>query len=133
IEMTRQRIRPSLKRSVYHDCPACGGNGLVKTVESMSIEVMRLVQLAAHREGIHRMDIKVHAEVAHYLQNRKRKEIARLEEIGEMLVAITGVIGAPPELLQMVCYDRNGSEVKFFQVLEAPRLPERRGRYGNGR
>jgi len=133
IEMTRQRIRPSLKRSVYHDCPACGGNGLVKTVESMSIEVMRLMQLAAHREGIHRMDVKVHAEVAHYLQNRKRREIARLEEAGEMLVAITGVIGAPPELLQLTCYDRNGSEVKFLPILEPARLPERRGRAGNGR
>jgi ribonuclease E len=37
IEMTRQRIRPSFKRSVYEDCPCCRGRGLVKTAESMSI------------------------------------------------------------------------------------------------
>ena len=41
IEMTRQRIRPSLKRSVYADCPCCSGRGVVKTAESMAIEVIR--------------------------------------------------------------------------------------------
>ena len=41
IEMTRQRIRPSLKRSVYKECPACAGSGLVKSAESMAIEVIR--------------------------------------------------------------------------------------------
>ncbi len=54
IEMTRQRIRPSLKRSVYQDCPHCRGTGQVKTCESMSIEVMRMLQLAAHREHVQR-------------------------------------------------------------------------------
>src|ERR671939_821053 len=55
IEMTRQRIRPSLKRSVYQDCPHCHGMAQVKTVESMSIEVMRMLQLAAHRQGVQRV------------------------------------------------------------------------------
>ena len=41
IEMTRQRIRPSLKRSVFKDCPCCEATGLVKTAESMAIEVVR--------------------------------------------------------------------------------------------
>src|SRR6185312_4490839 len=49
IEMTRQRIRPSLRRSVYEDCPCCRGTGLVKTAESMAIEVMRtLMTHASH-------------------------------------------------------------------------------------
>src|SRR3954462_7217344 len=39
IEMTRQRMRPSLKRSIYFDCPHCKGAGLVKTPESMSLDV----------------------------------------------------------------------------------------------
>src|SRR5262249_35515727 len=127
IEMTRQRIRPSLKRSVYHECPSCSGNGLAKSVESMSIDVMRLMQLAAHREGIHRMELRVHAEVANYLLNRRRKEIAALEEAGELQVAIYGVIGASPELLQKTCFDRMNSEVKF-PGSEPVRLPERRAR-----
>src|SRR5205807_9277114 len=67
IEMTRQRIRPSLKRSVYQDCQHCRGTGQVKTVESMSIEVMRLLQLAAHRVTVARIEVQVHEQVAQYL------------------------------------------------------------------
>lgn len=128
IEMTRQRIRPSLKRSVYTDCPHCNGTGLVKTVESMSIEVMRLLQLAAHRESVYRLEIRVHADVASYLLNRRRKEIAQLEETGEMQVSILGIPGAAPETLNITCFDRNGHEVKFPGPPETPRLPERNNR-----
>ena len=49
--MTRQRIRPSLKRSVYEDCPGCTGSGVVKTAESMAIEVVRLLILATQHAG----------------------------------------------------------------------------------
>src|SRR5262249_59644971 len=80
IQMTRQRIRPSLKRSVFHECGHCKGTGLVKTVESMSIEVMRLLQLAAYRDYIHRLEVRVQDDVANYLLNRKRLDVARLEE-----------------------------------------------------
>src|SRR5205823_1703052 len=86
IEMTRQRIRPSLKRSVYQECPYCHMTGQVKTPESLSIEVMRMLQLAAHRPTINRVEVRVPLEVATYLLNRKRGEIARLEEEGEMQV-----------------------------------------------
>ena len=71
IEMTRQRIRPSLKRSVFQDCPHCMATGQVKTCESMSIDVMRLVQRAAHREQVHRIHVRVAEDVANYLLNKK--------------------------------------------------------------
>jgi ribonuclease E len=114
IEMTRQRIRPSLKRSVYQDCPHCEGTGQVKTCESMSIDVMRMLQLAAHREGIHRVQIRVAEDVANYLLNKKRKEITRLEESGTIQVNIAGAAGVAPETLEFVCFDNNNNEVKFL-------------------
>jgi ribonuclease E len=114
IEMTRQRIRPSLKRSVYQDCPYCLGTGQVKTCESMSIDVMRMIQLAAHREHIHRIQIKVAEDVASYLLNKKRKEITRLEETGDIQVHIAGAAGLSPESLEFVCYDNNNNEIKFL-------------------
>ncbi len=55
IEMTRQRIRPSLKRSVYRDCPGCIGTGVVKTAESMALEVMRLLIVATQYENVSRI------------------------------------------------------------------------------
>jgi ribonuclease E len=124
IEMTRQRIRPSLKRSVYQDCPYCHGMAQVKTCESMSIDVMRMVQLAAHRDHVHHIEIRVAEDVANYLLNKKRGEIARLEESGNIQVQIRGAAGAPPETLEFTCYDHNNNEVKLFPS-EIPVRPRR--------
>jgi ribonuclease E len=114
IEMTRQRIRPSLKRSVYQDCPHCLGTGQVKTCESMSIDVMRLLQLAAHRDQVQRVQVRVAEEVAQYLLNKKRKEITHLEESGSIQVQVISTLGVAPETLEFVCYDNNNNEVKFL-------------------
>jgi ribonuclease E len=121
IEMTRQRIRPSLKKSVYQECPHCLGTGHVKTVESMSIDVMRLLQLAAHKEAVGRAHVKIHAAVAEYLLNRKRREIGQLEESGNMQVIIAGQPGIPPETLELVCFDKHNNEVKLLPPEPAPR------------
>ncbi len=120
IEMTRQRSATSLKRSVYVDCPYCHGMAQVKTPESLSIEVMRLLQLASCKGTVHRVEVHVAEEVADYLQNKKRREIAKLEEAGEMGVQIFGKPGKPPEWLHFVCYDKNDNEVPFYHQAPEP-------------
>jgi ribonuclease E len=80
IEMTRQRIRPSLRKSIFRDCPTCTGTGMVKTAESMAIEVMRTLQLSATRDDVTRLNITVHDEVATWINNRKRREITQFED-----------------------------------------------------
>jgi ribonuclease E len=127
IEMTRQRIRPSLKKSVYQDCPHCLGTGHVKTVESMSIDVMRLLQLAAHKDVVSRVQVKVHPAVAEYLLNRKRRDIGQLEESGGLQVTVTGMPGVAPETLDLVCYDKHNSEIKLLPSEPAGR-PGHHGR-----
>lgn len=79
IEMTRQRMRPSLKRSIYFDCPHCKGAGLVKTPESMSLDVMRRLTIAAHDPRVVRVHLAVCPDVAEYLLNKKRAALTRLE------------------------------------------------------
>lgn len=111
IEMTRQRIRPSLKKSVYADCPCCSGRGVVKTAESMSIEVVRMLMLATQRPNIARVTVRVNDEVASYLNNRKRREISRLEEEAGMVVQILGSESHFPEHLELEGYDRDGREI----------------------
>src|SRR5262245_48386386 len=151
IEMTRQRIRPSLKRSVYQDCEHCRGTGQVKTCESMSIDVMRMLQLAAHRPNVHRIEIHVAQDVANYLLNKKRRDIAQLEEARGAQVNIIGWTMPPPEgpdlarrpggplplphpssggspvMLQFICYDNNNPPniVHTFSK-EEPTRPGRR-------
>jgi len=126
IEMTRQRIRPSLKRSIYQECGHCRATGYVKTSESMSIEVMRLFQMAAHRKTIRTLTAKVHIDVAQHLLNKKRREILQWEEVGQMQVAITGLTGVSPEHLEIQGFDNNGNEVKVIPVEPARVQPERR-------
>ena len=116
IEMTRQRIRPSLKRSVYEDCPNCGGAGVVKTVESMSIDVMRLLALASHREDIRRVNVSVNAGVAAHLNNRKRRDIAQIETDNTMVIHIRVEENAPAEHLQIDCYDAHNSEIRLIPL-----------------
>src|SRR5205814_5033452 len=72
IEMTRQRMRPSLKRSIYSDCPHCKGAGLVKTPESMSLDVMRRLAIAASEQRVARVELAVCRDVGSYRRNRKR-------------------------------------------------------------
>jgi ribonuclease E len=113
IEMTRQRIRPSLRRSVYEDCPCCNGVGQVKTAESLTIEVMRLVMSAASNEDVAKIIIETHDRVADDLNNRKRKEIITLEDERDVLVTIKSRSDVKPEHLTVTCKDENGRDVRM--------------------
>jgi ribonuclease E len=112
VEMTRQRIRPSLKRSAYTDCPACSGTGVVKTPESMAIEVIRLLMLVSQEEQVAKVTVTVADEVAAYLSNKKRRELARLEDEGKMTVLVLGAKGISPEHLAIDCRDADNRDVK---------------------
>lgn len=113
IEMTRQRIRPSLKRSVYKECPSCSGTGLVKSPESMAIEVVRKLIMAAQTTGTVKVTVTVAEDVATYLNNRKRRELTRLEDENKLEVLILGNEGLSPEYLKIECEDGRGREVRF--------------------
>ncbi len=113
IEMTRQRIRPSLKRSVYMECPACTGSGLVKSAESMALEVIRKIIARSHVENVASITVTVEDEVANYLNNKKRRELSRLEEENEVQVQILGGEGLSPEYLKIECLDDRARSVKI--------------------
>lgn len=114
IEMTRQRIRPSLRRSVYEDCPCCAGTGQVKTAESMAIDVMRLLMTHANREDVSRVTVDVHERVASFLNNRKRRDITNLEEVYQVAINIHAAGGVGPEHLVFHCTNEGGNEVKIL-------------------
>jgi ribonuclease E len=111
--MTRQRIRTNPKRSAYTECPSCGGSGVVKTPESMAIDVVRLLILAGQRSSVARVIVIVADEVADYLNSRKRIELARLEQEGGMAVQVIGAKGVGPEHLSVECRDADNREIKF--------------------
>lgn len=112
IEMTRQRIRPSLRRSIYEDCPCCRGTGQVKTAESMAIDVMRLLMTQANHPEVAKVTVEVHERVAAFLNNRKRRDITQMEESYDVTIAIHGLAQVSPEHLKFYCSNDLGTEVR---------------------
>lgn len=111
VEMTRQRIRPSLKRSAYEACPCCSGTGNVKTSESVAIEVMRTLMTSAAQRDVKRVDVEVSQRVADYLINRKRRDVTALEERYDVIVNILTGVNVGPEHLKISCRNSVGQEV----------------------
>ncbi|MDO4586425.1 MAG: Rne/Rng family ribonuclease [Planctomycetia bacterium] len=113
IEMTRQRVRPGLKRSVYRECPCCNGGGVVKSIDSMAIEVLRNVSNASHIGGIAQINVVVVEEVAEYLNNKKRLQLAKIETAGNVSIIIKGRSDVWPEHLEMECIDITNQVIPF--------------------
>ncbi|MHC4394682.1 MAG: Rne/Rng family ribonuclease [Planctomycetota bacterium] len=113
VEMTRQRIRPSLQSTTYLACPHCGGRGFIKSHESLAIEIIRLLNLSASNKQIRRVELFVSPEVADHLQNAKRAAIAHIEQINDKCVVIHSTPNYTGEKHEIVCYNERGSVVKL--------------------
>ena len=111
VEMTRQRIKPGLKRSMYQECPCCSGRGNVKTEESMALDVLRMLMLATEHKTVASIKLKVNDKVASYLNNQKRKELAELEGRGTLDIQILGSETVFPEHFDLECRDADGREL----------------------
>ncbi|MDE2216208.1 MAG: Rne/Rng family ribonuclease [Planctomycetota bacterium] len=80
IELTRQRVRSSLRDVLFEECNFCKGTGYTKTVESLCLNAMRDLKFAIHLPQITRVELIANPEVANYLQNQKRKQMIEIEE-----------------------------------------------------
>ena len=90
LEMSRQRIRPSIEFGSYHPCRHCKGKGLVASTETLAVGFLRKLSLETLKPGITSVKGIVPGDVADYLLNKKRKEIAELEERRNLSVEIEG-------------------------------------------
>ena len=113
LEMTRQRMRPSLQSATYLACPHCAGTGFVKSHESVAIEIIRLLNLSTSKEQIKSIELSVSPEVADYLQNVKRTAIAQIEQLSNKRVIIRSSADYAGERHDLVCYNERGSVVKL--------------------
>ncbi len=113
VEMTRQRMRPSLQSSIYLACPNCAGLGFVKSHESLAIEIIRLLNLSASDKKIKRIELSVSPEVADYLQNQKRAVILEIEQTTEKRINIHSVADYIGEKHDLTCYNERSTAVKL--------------------
>lgn len=113
VEMTRQRMRPSLQFSTFLACPHCAGMGFVKSHESLALEIIRLLNLAVSREHIRRIELTVPKEVGEFLQNEKRTAIAQIEQATEKRIIIHSSPDYVGEQRALACFNDRGGEVKL--------------------
>ncbi|MFN3244654.1 MAG: Rne/Rng family ribonuclease [Planctomycetota bacterium] len=80
MEITRQRVGPGLKRTVFMQCPHCKGAGWSRTVQSKALSVLREVRALVHLKGYSMLQVFVAPAVADYLVNYKRRAVLELED-----------------------------------------------------
>ncbi|MGE4286821.1 MAG: ribonuclease E/G [Phycisphaerae bacterium] len=105
IEMTRQRMRPSLERSIFTTCPVCSGSGLIKCPESIAIEILREVQTTLSNERCKKVLVNTSMEVAQYLLNNKRNCLTKAEEDSEKRVEVQCKTDMKGEEFTVLCLD----------------------------
>ncbi|MFZ7235151.1 ribonuclease E [Avibacterium gallinarum] len=79
LEMSRQRLSPSLGESSHHVCPRCQGTGKIRDNESLSLSILRLLEEEAIKENTKQVHTIVPVQIASYLLNEKRKAISSIE------------------------------------------------------
>ncbi len=88
LEMSRQRLRPSLGESTQSVCPRCAGHGRIRSVESLSLSVLRLVEEQAMKDSTGQVLVQVPGPVANFLLNEKRSSVVEIETRHEVPVII---------------------------------------------
>jgi ribonuclease E len=93
--MTRQRIRPSIHHVTHESCPTCQGLGKVKNLDSMVLSVTRRIKAMLSRDDLKELRIKLAPAIAMGVLNAKRRELADLEELGEVQIRIEADASVP--------------------------------------
>ncbi|WP_251359935.1 ribonuclease E [Kangiella sp. TOML190] len=80
MEMSRQRLRPSLEESSQHVCPRCTGHGVIRGTDSLGLSILRLVGDEAMKESTAEVQVIAPVELATFLLNEKRRKIEQIEK-----------------------------------------------------
>jgi ribonuclease E len=90
MEMSRQRLRTGVLESSVVACPHCRGIGQVRSISSLSLQVLRAVEEQLLRNSGHHLYVRTRPEVALYVLNQKRRHLSELEERFDLTITVTG-------------------------------------------
>lgn len=89
LEMSRQRLRPSLDETTHIVCPRCSGHGTIRNIKSLSLEVLRLIEEEALKERTGEIIVQLPVDVSIFLLNEKREDVSDIEKrLGVRVVMI---------------------------------------------
>ena len=80
MELSRQRLRPALAEGNHITCPRCNGVGVIRDTESCALQILRILEEEAMKEGTGAVHAQVPVDVASFLLNEKRRDIAKIEQ-----------------------------------------------------
>lgn len=100
LEMSRQRMRPSLGDSTQLPCPRCKGQGTIRNVESVALSVLRILEEEAMKKGTEKVIAHLPIECATFLLNEKRSAIEQIENRLKV-----GIVILPSKHLETPAYD----------------------------
>nr|WP_315227598.1 Rne/Rng family ribonuclease [uncultured Limnohabitans sp.] len=133
MEMSRQRLRPALSEGASIPCPRCGGSGHVRDTESSALQILRIIQEEAMKDNTAAVYAQVPVEVASFLLNEKRTEIAKIEiqQRLNVLLVPNKSLETPNYKLERLKHDdprldRIEPSYKMVEVVEDPTAVTRR-------
>ena len=88
LELSRQRLRPALAETSYISCPRCNGTGHIRSTESSALHILRILEEEAMKDNTGAVHVQVPVDVATFLLNEKRSDIARIEMRHKILLII---------------------------------------------
>ncbi len=116
LEMSRQRLRPSLEETMSKVCPRCNGQGTIRGTRSLALSILRLVEEEAQKEYSREIRAIVPISVATFLLNEKRREISDIEtRNGIQLVVLPNVEMETPqfEVVRLRHQDEDTSDFSY--------------------
>lgn len=111
LEMTRQRMRPSLHSSMSSGCPHCGGTGKVKGAQLVVLDVVRRLAVVLYRNDVAEVELVVSPDVAFQLLNRRRAQLVRLEQHYGKAVMVRVRQGGRLDAVDIEARDERGGRI----------------------
>ncbi|HEX7053731.1 MAG TPA: Rne/Rng family ribonuclease [Burkholderiales bacterium] len=132
MELSRQRLQPSLEETAHINCPRCSGTGFIRGTESTALHVLRIMQEEAMKENTGAVHAQVPVDVASFLLNEKRSEIQKLEARLKVNIVLVPNphLETPHYKVQRLRHDElNEMEhvPSSYELVERPEEPKRPG------
>ena len=126
LEISRQRLKSEKASGSYVACPTCGGHGLVRTTESAALAVLRKIHARVPRGDLSAMKVSLPPDVAIYLLNNKREDLAGLEHRYKTRISIVPVPTLRPHQSEIELVTREGGAGQLEEPVAPVRAAEPR-------
>ena len=120
VEITRQRMRPSLRKTHYAECPSCAGHGEIRLPDSVAADALRRVGSLFAHERIRRIELVVPVRVASSLLSSRRQQLMRLERSFDKRIDVRISEALGLDRFDVYAYDDRNADVEIDRL---PTLP----------